>query len=211
MNFVVLCVLLAISETNSNYITDTRLRNEGKDQSVLLRKLQNFQEYDPRNTTQAPNWSEILADVLVKRIFTFHTTSNETENLTSVEDSETSVWVRSVSCILKFFKTYIYDRVLGYIETKVDKNVSKVKRNITESDPNDEIEIIEPKYHGKLCENCTESVEIEADLSDCGNGLKKDPNGNCVDPKSSKFILSIPSQCPTGYRRDWLGYCRATL
>ncbi|CAH0723512.1 unnamed protein product, partial [Brenthis ino] len=211
MNFAVLCVLLAISETNSHYITDTRLRIEGKYQSVLLRKLQNFQDYDPRNTTQAPNWSEILADVLVKRIFTFHKTSNETEHLTSVEDSETSVWVRSVSCILKLFKTYIYDRVLGYVESKVDKNVSKIKRNITERDPKEEVEIIEPKYHGKLCENCTESSEIEADVSDCGNGLKKDPNGNCVDPKSSKFILSIPSQCPTGYRRDWFGYCRATL
>lgn len=220
MNFVILCVFLIISETNSYYISATKFHKDSEDQRVEISETQHFQDINPKNATEKPDWSEILAEAIVKRIFSFHKMNNETENLTSIEAPETSIWVRSVSCVLKLFKTYIYDPMFSYVETKVNihniyKNETdtKFKRNITENDPNNEVEIIEPKYHGKLCsgENCTESGEIEVNESACASGFERDQNGKCVDAKSSKFILSIPSQCPTGYRRDWLGFCRPTL
>lgn len=219
MYFVILCIFLVISETNSYYITGPKFSKDSEEQRVKIPEIQNFQDANPTNA-RTQDWSEILAEVVVKRLFSFHRTNNETENLTSIEAPETSIWVRSVSCVLKLFKTYIYDPMFSYVETKVNihsennnETVTKFKRNVTENDPNNDVEIIEPKYHGKLCieENCTESGEIEINESDCASGFEKDQNGNCVDARSSKFILSIPSQCPTGYRQDWLGYCRPTL
>lgn len=106
------------------------------------------------------------------------------------------------------------------------------------SNPKDEVEIIEPKYHGKICSNngcdavknndtvITTAVvatkEITRDLSsvtedvspvieenkDCPQGMTKDVKGLCVDAQSGKFILGVPYHCPFGYKRDRLGFCR---
>ncbi|CAH2085204.1 unnamed protein product [Euphydryas editha] len=226
MNFGLLCIIFIISETNSLYINDTSFHKDAEENRVLLRKLQNLQEHDSRNASQTPSWSEILADILVKRIFPFHKTNNETERLTAFED-EKNILVSCFSFVLKVYKRYLYDKLNHDRDTSTDiiNTKSKVNTSDTNSDskpnneievaypeiidnPNDDVEIIEPKYHGKLCDNCKGDNEIES--SACEEGLIRDANGICVS-KSSKFILSIPSQCPIGYKRDWLGYCRITL
>lgn len=225
MNFGLLCVLFIISETNSLYINDNSFHKDVEEKRILLRKLQNLQEHDARNASQTPSWSEILADILVKRIFPFHKTNNETARLTTFED-EKNVLVRSFSFVLKVYKKYLYDKLHHNHDTVTDTNNTKIQVNNSDANTdnkqkdveviypeiidslNDDVEIIEPKYHGKLCDNCKEDTDIES--TDCKEGLIRDANGICI-PKSSKFILSIPFQCPIGYKRDWLGYCRQKL
>ncbi|XP_047531775.1 uncharacterized protein LOC125067302 [Vanessa atalanta] len=210
MNVALLCVIFIINETKSFYVDNTSFHKDVERKMVLLRKLQNLQEYDSRNVAQTPSWNEILADVLVKRIFPFHKQNNETENITNVDD-EKSIWVGCISFALKIYKNYLYDKLRYDGDTRNDAAVEIPESvNDTSDNPNDDVEILEPAYHGKLCDNCDIKTEIESNIGDCGEGSVKDADGNCTS-KSSQFILSIPSQCPVGYRRDWLGYCRVLL
>ncbi|XP_050349677.1 uncharacterized protein LOC126773075 [Nymphalis io] len=210
MNVALLCVIFIINETKSFYVDNTSFHKDVERKMVLLRKLQNLQEYDSRNVAQTPSWNEILADVLVKRIFPFHKLNNETESISNVDD-EKSIWVGCISFALKIYKNYLYDKLRYDQDTRqANEEIPDPVEEETLDNPKDDVEILEPAYHGKLCDNCDLNTEIESNISDCGEDSLKDADGNCVS-KSSQFILSIPSQCPVGYRRDWLGFCRVIL
>ncbi|XP_034828532.1 uncharacterized protein [Maniola hyperantus] len=212
--------LIFISETNCFYIENTSYREDFERQAVILRKLQNLHERDSRNATQTTSWSEILADVLVKELFSYKTVDDDKKLANKLPEKSTSMLVKAVSHVLEMYKTYVFDKLRNdYSKTRVNIENSNeiIGKNIIEksvpefsnaSNPKEDVELIEPKYHGKLQENGT----LEDDgASDCGEGFKRDEDGNCVEAKHSKFILSIPRQCPIGYRRDWLGYCRESL
>ncbi|CAH2266885.1 uncharacterized protein LOC120626902 [Pararge aegeria] len=211
------CALIIISDTNCFYVQNTSDHKDFDRQAVILRKLQNLQERDSRNSTQTTTWSEILADVLVKEMFSYKKVDT-IKHISKPPEETTSFLVKAVSRVLEAYKIYVFDKMRSnYSETKVNKGTddttSKIGiiKNETEamSNPNDDVEIIEPKYHGKLQGNG--SLEFPDSVSDCGDGLIRDEDGNCVEPKHSKFVLSVPWQCPIGYRPDWLGYCRVSL
>lgn len=200
-----------LRETNNFVIqNENSALHKSNEQKVLLRKLQNLQ-----NEVKDPNitWNEILANLLVSRIKTYSTNDIEKERNDFAEKPEENFWTKTVSSSLLFFKRLIYDPIFKIKKNTVDSNHSPStegsvtgktdigKRTITDEDPKSEVELIDPKYHGKI-EERTESNEL---LEVCNEGFEKDEEGNC---KASKFILYIPSQCPIGYRRDRLGFCR---
>ncbi|XP_045767491.1 uncharacterized protein LOC123868875 [Maniola jurtina] len=212
--------LVIISETNCFYIENTSYHEDFERQAVILRKLQNLQERDSRNATQTTSWSEILADVLVKEIFSYKTVDVDKKFTNKPPEKSTSVLVKTVSHVLEMYKTYVFDKLrsdysnirvnIEHTNETIGKN--RIEKSVPEftntSNPKEDVELIEPKYHGKLKENGTLGDDS---VSDCGEGFKRDEDGNCAEAKHSKFILSIPRQCPIGYRRDWLGYCRESL
>lgn len=189
--------------------------NNLREQKTLLRKLQNFHE-----DTKPQTWSEILADVFVNRIKTFSPEIDENK------EAKQNVLKNIFSQALVFYKKFIYDKFVfrdngvddktdilkPEIETnevahKSEIDVRDKRTDITNSgDPKRDIELIEPKYHGKLSvDNSTEDVNTE-NKEECPEGYIKSDSG-CVN-ENSKLILAVPGQCPDGYRRDRLGYCR---
>ncbi|CAG4964387.1 unnamed protein product [Colias eurytheme] len=205
MKTISICLLLIIG-TNCYDIANT-----DKKDNILLRKLQGF--IDEREN-QTVSWSELLANIVVNKItVTFHkSANNETDNFAVTHNRFTNL----ISNVFKFFKSNVYDKIKGYsdqnnVVNDIDTALQGDKRIIKSSDdPNNDVEVFEPKYHGKLCENCNETTEIEV-TNDCPEGYSKDENGDCVKMQISKFIVSVPNQCPIGYRPDWRGYCRKVM
>lgn len=194
-----------LSETTKNY--------KDLDNSILLRKLQNLQNQNQEENTRVITWSEMLAEVLVNhiKIFTFNNQDyNEVQN--DPKPVSQNIFTKMFSDVLEFYKRYVYDKWIYKRHVNNVENSDTNKHPVTDNKSlNDDVEIIEPVYHGKLCKNCEEGLTTEIDLKNCPKGYIIDAKGNCADPKSSNFIFSIPFQCPNGYRRDWLGYCRISL
>lgn len=210
--------LIIISETNCFYIQNTSFHERFERQAVILRKLQNLHEHDPRMSTQTTSWSEILADILVAELFSYekldiNTKVDQKSGNTSEIPHKTGVLVKAVSNVLEIYKTYVFDKwrsdynIRVNVTTHVDEN--KVEKHVREvnNNPNDDVEIIGPVYHGKL-----KNETLKDDGSqECEEGFTKDGDGKCIEIKHSKFVMAIPWQCPKGYRADWLGYCRESL
>ncbi|KAJ2947644.1 hypothetical protein O0L34_g17447 [Tuta absoluta] len=242
MKFALLFSVIAIFATK---VDNFKIYNDDKTQKVLLRKLQNFQQ----NETLTVTWNEILADVLVKKI---------TRIEVNTDTNNGNILSKCFSEVLWMFKTYVYDKfwkpTVQYDTTTqtpstttfatIDDNVlvpqvpPTINTNQVTDDPTynpkSEVELIEPRYHGKIeevkpstsaTEDNTETptnvprdtpeltkpnpiVSTEEISNKCPEGSIKDKDGNCVDPVTSKYILYIPRHCPTGYRPDRLGFCR---
>lgn len=185
------------------------------EQRTLLRKLQNFQ--DPKSEAKALTWNEMLADVLVNRMKIF-SSSKVDENDIIKEYNEASktkkILTNYFSEVLLLYKNCIYDKWrtryeepdYHYTDTTQEPDATGASDS-TPSDidgPKSEIEIIEPLYHGKLQE--IDSKELDEKVK-CPEGTVVDEKGNCIE-EISKLLISIPSQCPSGYRPDRLGNCR---
>lgn len=231
MNIALLCVLIIVTGGTDGFHENARTSHKQQTgQRILLRKLQTFQRADPKEKTAT--WNQILADALVNRIKIFSFNKATENELRNPVDTESNFLTNCISQMMHLYKRFFYDR--KRIDNTTELNKEKEAQNnankeIVETetdfvDPKDEVEVVEPRYHGKLCVNCdkntenetvgngTDTVEIAKKaptVTDCPDGLVAS-EGGCTDAKS-KFILSIPYQCPTGYRRDWLGYCRPLL
>ncbi|CAF4899403.1 unnamed protein product [Pieris macdunnoughi] len=167
----------------------------------IKRKLLSYME---NNTT---SWSELFADFVTSNIKVFR--QKTTENETIPDPTNNSV-AKIFSSVFKIFKTYVYDPLKGRkvdvnIQADIHTNLQEDKRVVkASSNPKEDVEVIEPRYHGKL------KTDIEG-ASLCLDGFIKDADGNCVEVKPSKFIVSVPKHCPIGYRSDWLGNCRQSF
>lgn len=197
------------------FIEDTTNIKILEEQRILLRKLQNFQ--DPKDEKPL-TWNEMLADVLVNRIkiFSFHKVNdNEIIEADSKPSKTSNIIVSFFSQVMLLYKNCIYDRWA----TKHEEPDFAIDETTTEDngvkDPsewgtiNDDVEIIEPKYHGKQIDGEADEDEDSA-IVKCPEGSVKDEKGNCVKAHSP-LIISVPSQCPIGYRRDRLGNCRVVF
>lgn len=192
------------------FIEDTTSIKILKEQRTLLRKLQNFQ--DPKDEKPL-TWNEMLAEVLVNRIriFSFNKVNdNEIIKEASKPTKTTNILVSCFSTVMLLYKNCIYDRWAtkheepGYAIVETTTDGDTVIDNPEWDTINDDVEIIEPKYHGKQ----TDADEDEdGAIVKCPEGAVKDEKGNCVKVHSP-LIISVPSQCPVGYRRDRLGNCR---
>ncbi|CAG9579569.1 unnamed protein product [Danaus chrysippus] len=212
MNITLFCFIIVFVDINCLYV-DTR-QKDIKKRSILLRKLQSL-DYNSQNSSQIQTWSETLADAFVNRIFAFTTRSNEGENNSNDGTFKKNLFVKPFTILLEWYKVNIYDKYIKNITIRNSANNLLLPNKTIESskNPKSDVEIIEPAYRGKMCDNCkSETDEIEVKRNNhCEDGLEMDENGNCVDKKVSKFILAIPYHCPIGYRRDSHGYCRITL
>lgn len=200
MKLFVLIVIFLMAKIN---FCDTQ-------KELLLRKLKNFQDNDSNS-----KWNEIVANAVVN-------SGNNSER--DAEDN--SIWTKYLSQLLLLYKIHVYDKIkniYGYTTdspTNFDPNVStknpndeKPNDSKTNEDPKTEIELLEPQYHGKFQETTTEVHALEVserntEHMECPEGFVKNNEGHCIDSKSSKLIIGVPQQCPVGYRRDRLGYCR---
>lgn len=175
-------------------------------------------------------WNEVLADVLVNkiRIFSFKKQNTETEPFTELTQ-ETSALTNFISQVFFVYKKFVYDVFVGPTERTNNNSIDPLTPEIEERDvdpddvfkeqavtfrngPKGEVELLEPRYHGKqISRNDTEegddvaSEENSESEKICPEGTVK-VKGGCVN--KSRLIMMIPSQCPIGYRRDRLGYCR---
>ncbi|XP_072949716.1 uncharacterized protein [Epargyreus clarus] len=237
MNIALLCVLIIVTGgTDGFHVENARTSHKQEmGQRILLRKLQTFQRADPKEKTAT--WNQILADALVNRIKIFSFNKATESELQNNVDTESNFLTNCISQMMHLYKRFFYNdnKINKHTDdtlelSKEEKKLQNANKGIVETekdfaDPKDEVEILEPRYHGKLCVNCdkntenetvgngTETVEITEKVetvTGCPDGLVANEGGGCTDAKS-KFILSIPYQCPTGYRRDWLGYCRPLL
>ncbi|XP_030035461.2 uncharacterized protein LOC115451314 [Manduca sexta] len=207
------------------YVVEDSVALATNEQWTLLRKLQNFNE--PRDEDKPLTWNEILADVLVNRIKIF-----SFKQLNGTIEEKKSPLTNFMGQMLFIYKRFIYDR-FSYSIDKADANTAnateifKEAKNVTNEErdveipnhyndtivnhtnnstgPKDEVEIIEPKYHGKLSVS-EEVADLNKEVVECPEGFVM-LDKVCVNEKS-RLILAVPNQCPIGYKRDRLGYCR---
>ncbi|CAB3251308.1 unnamed protein product [Arctia plantaginis] len=196
-----------------SFIEDSSRIKISVEQRTLLRKLQNFQE--PKTEAKALTWNEMLADALVNKIKIF-SSSKVDENDIIKEYNEASktnkVLTNYFSEVLLLYKNCIYDKFrttyeepdYHYTDTTQEPDVNSYSTPSEDDSPKSEIEIIEPLYHGKLQE--IDSTEHDAKV-ECPEGSIVDEKGNCIEG-ISKLLITIPNQCPSGYRPDRLGNCR---
>ncbi|XP_013142262.1 PREDICTED: uncharacterized protein LOC106106255 [Papilio polytes] len=210
----------SLLSTRENVLQDT-------DHGVFLRKLQTTIRSDPDEEAKSLSWSEILADILVNKIGLSKILPEENEQVAE-NNTQNNVLTKICSVVLNVYKHFIYDK---YFQKPAEDVPTSSKSEVTEKNielqelesntPGDndfdvitinpDVEIIEPKYHGKLCSDCDNHNVVKKEVEQkiiCPEGLVKDTNGNCVDPKSLNYMISIPYQCPIGYRLTWSGYCR---
>ncbi|CAG4973338.1 unnamed protein product [Parnassius apollo] len=236
MNIAILgVIIILISRLDSSIIKKDNAFQSEDERGIFLRKLQSSIRSGPEEGVQSLTWSEILADVLVNRvkIFLFQTPNivNETQQVKTYPTENISFITKFCGKVLDLYKRYVYDNIFSStfkditVKTTSESSTYNINIQLHEAerskDPKEDLEIIAidpdveiigPEYHGKFCEDCKEDSNEQDDYKtvkeDCPVGLKRDAKGNCVDPKSSNFILSVPYQCPSGYRADWFGYCR---
>ncbi|CAH0583267.1 unnamed protein product [Chrysodeixis includens] len=205
-------IIILLGETEC-FIEDTTSIKILEEQRTLLRKLQNFQ--DP-NHEKPLTWNEILADVLVNkiRIFSF----NEINENEIKEDYDRNMETSSIltvcfSQVMLFYKKCIYDPFMRKVvepdpsDSSTTEEVYTVMISPGELDPEGDVELIEPKYHGKK-RDVEGNEEVDAIKAGCPDGAEKNQFGNCVN---SRLLISVPSQCPRGYRLDRLGNCRVVF
>ncbi|KPJ14269.1 hypothetical protein RR48_07019 [Papilio machaon] len=231
MNIVVFGLIIILA-TNTDCLLHQKPENvlQEKTQNVIfLRKLQTIIRSGSDEEARSLSWSEILADILVNKIGLSKIIPKENEQVAESDGKQDNIFTKICSTVLKVYKHFVYDKFFQQSAEDIPTSTSKIEiteknielQEIESNTPgandfdvitiNPDVEIIEPKYHGKLCLNCeiqnVEKKEVTS-KSDCSENLVKDVNGNCVDPKSLNYMISIPYQCPIGYRLTWSGYCR---
>ncbi|XP_028173196.1 uncharacterized protein LOC114362127 [Ostrinia furnacalis] len=196
MNLVCLFGILFIAAETSGFAEASQRKGELR-QRILLRKLQSFQRNDATNP-ESVTWNEILADALVTKLNVFSRDKN-----IDVAPPKKNVATVCLSEILTFFKS-VYD---NFKQKPSDHNAVVTQ---IESKPKEEVEVIHPTFKMKRCEDCTDGdgvVSSMVPVLECPTGFVLDKDGKCITAPS-KLIMAIPNQCPNGYRRDRLGYCR---
>ncbi|CAG4985995.1 unnamed protein product [Parnassius apollo] len=236
MNIAILgVIIIIINRLDCSIIKKDNVFQSEAERGIFLKKLQSSILSGPEEGVQSLTWSEILADVWVNtmKIFLFQTSNvvNETQQVKTYQTENISFITKFCGKVLDVYKRYVYDNIFSSkfedvtVKTTSEISTYNIDIQLNEAerakDPkedfeiitiNPDFEIIGTEYHGKLCEDCKEDTNVQDDYKtvkeDCPVGLKRDAKGNCVDPKPSNFILSVPYQCPIGYRADWFGYCR---
>ncbi|XP_059058642.1 uncharacterized protein LOC131852061 [Achroia grisella] len=218
MKFPYTCYVLIIfmSGINNRYIGETTPIKKIEEDNVVLRKLLQSVQTDVKEDSKA--WNDVLAKVFVDSIKSVFSSNNESrEKIT--DSSENGYFTKWISKSLLFFKNIFYGtsttndvkptnptKPTTQLETLGENYNRADSKEVTDTDvinTNDDVEVFEPKYHGKRCAGCNETSD-----SNCPEGLVKDNNGECVLKVDEKLIIAIPGQCPKGYRRDKLNYCR---
>lgn len=208
-------IIILLGETEC-FIEDTTNIKILEEQRTLLRKLQNFQ--DP-NHEKPLTWNEILADVLVNkiRIFSFNEINeNEINEDYDRNIKSSSILTTFFSQVMLFYKNCVYDKFMKTVVVTVvtdpfDPSTTEEVYTVIspdEIDPEGDVELIEPKYHGKIRD--AEASDEEDAIKECPEGSVKNKFGNCVK-EHSRLLISVPSQCPRGYRLDRLGNCRVVF
>ncbi|CAG4948194.1 unnamed protein product [Parnassius apollo] len=235
---ILVIIIILISRLDCSIIIKDNSFHAEAERGVFLRKLQSSIRSGLEEGMQSLTWSEILAGVLVNRmkIFLFQkpTVVNVIQQVNTYQTENISFITKFCGKVLNVYKRYIYNNIFSStfedttVTTTSESSTYNIDVQLNEAerpkDPkedfeivtiNPDVEIIGPEYHGKLCEGCKEDANAQDDSKtfkeDCPMGLKRDAKGNCEDPKSSNFILSVPYQCPIGYRADWFGYCRISF
>lgn len=214
MKFIYIVGIIILFGETECFIEDTTSFKILEEQRTLLRKLQNFQ--DP-NHEKPLTWNEILADVLVNkiRIFSFNEINENEIN----EDYDRNIKTSSIittcfSQVMLFYKNCIHDKFVTKVVEPDPFDSSTTEEvytiiNPDEIDPEGDVELIEPKYHGKIRDDEANDEEVAIKV-ECPEGAVKNKFGNCVK-EHSRLLISIPSQCPRGYRLDRLGNCRVVF
>ncbi|XP_063394678.1 uncharacterized protein LOC134679656 [Cydia fagiglandana] len=195
---VAILILIITLKVTENFAIEKREQHNGE-QKLLLRKLLSLQQNN--STEKALMWNEIFANVLVNKIKILFNKQPES----GLEDNP-DVVTKFVSQIISLYGKLFYKVNDITHNSAIGKNEEEIKVDEI-VDPKKEVEEVEPKYHGRL-ENVTENLDIDK-RSVCPEHSVSDGKGNCIDSANSRFIMAIPYQCPIGYRRDRLGYCRA--
>ncbi|XP_013164029.1 PREDICTED: uncharacterized protein LOC106115248 [Papilio xuthus] len=222
--------LIVILATNTYCLLLTKPENvqETTNDGVFLRKLQTIIHSGTDKEATSLSWSEIFADILVNKIGLSKILPKENEQVAENNSTQDNFFTKICSVVLNVYKHFVYDKFSQQPAEDIPTSTSKLVvtennielQEIESNTPgvndfdvitiNPDVEIIEPKYHGKLCSGCdTQNIEKkEVTSKSCPENLVKDAEGNCVDPKSLNYMISIPYQCPIGYRLTWSGYCR---
>lgn len=218
MNIIHILGITVLFSTSYSAIED---KNK---QRTLLRKLQSYQPKESK-----PMWNEVLADVLVNkiRIFSFKTQDEQTESIKEETTQDKSALTNFISQVFFVYKKFVYDIFVAPSTTVTNNSsiaapIPEIEERNTEdvleetgvtytAGPKSEVELVEPRYHGKqVLGNGTEGI-VDGDSGEgeseqgCPEGTVK-VKGSCES--SSKLMMAIPRQCPIGYKRDRLGYCR---
>lgn len=211
--------------TYSQELEDNSENNPGKN---LLRKQRQINE---DNNEPVGILNDIIEEAFMKK----NTKSKEIKDNKETVNTENTEQEKSylISCfseVLRLYKTLVYDK---YFKSKshetppitpdVYDDVTTNKDVATTVNPKDEVEIVSPRYHGRLCDtedcdnititdndedpNNTEDSTKGIRSKECPEGMVVNESGDCVE-KLTKIILSVPWRCPSGYRFDRLGYCR---
>lgn len=198
---------------------------KNKIQRTLLRNLQSYQPKESKPLM----WNEVLADVLVNKIRIFSFKKQNKENDTLKENlltPEKSALTNFISQVFFVYKKFVYDVFVESPKTapndknsieavhlnpdieerKADSDEMYEENGVTFSNgPKGEVELVEPRYHGKQVLGNETEESIEQGVKVCPEGTVN-VEGTCIN--NSRLIMAVPSQCPIGYRRDRLGYCR---
>ncbi|XP_028044097.1 uncharacterized protein LOC114253426 [Bombyx mandarina] len=214
MNIIHVFIAITFMKYSKCYVIEDSGKVDGQKQ--LLRKLEILQE--PKNEIST---SQIEKPIGVPENGT-STTQQKQENETVLrEDKEKSCLTLFFDQVAKIFKHLFYGDADKPSNSRIEllesdfavTNDSGTSREISNhhdiftnrfdlTDPNAEVEIFEPRYHGRLKEETKEALK-------CPEGYIMTPNGCTV--RNSKMIISVPNQCPIGYRQDWLGFCRKIM
>ncbi|XP_075976042.1 uncharacterized protein LOC142976515 [Anticarsia gemmatalis] len=212
MNSIYIVGIIILMGKTDCIIEDTTSIKISEEQRILLRKLQNFEQ--PKVETKPLTWNEMLADVLVNRIKIFSFNKVDESDIVkeySVPSKTRTMLTNCFSQVLLLYKNCIYDKFATTYEepgvnipdttTEVNIVVRSSGGGAEDGGPKSEIEIIEPRYHGKVIDS------VSSESEDCPEGAMRDEKGNCVK-EISRLLISVPGQCPAGYRADRLGNCR---
>lgn len=168
------------------------------EQRILLRKLQNVE-----SKTKPVTWNEVLAGVVVDSVKGISSEKVKQEPISNeTYEKKEDFLLNFFSNTLFLFKKYFYDKFIETHDSPPIRN-PEIWTGDTDFalDPGKDVEVFEPKYHGKT------SAANSTEESDCPNGSFKNADGRCV----ALLMIAIPNQCPRGYRRDRLGYCRLSF
>ncbi|XP_026763633.2 uncharacterized protein LOC113522157 [Galleria mellonella] len=214
MKFIYLfCAFLVfVSGISGKYIRETRELKKIEENSVFLRKLLYTVETNQQNDTRS--WNDILADILVDSINAVLYKNDKTaERIT--DTSGKWYFTTWISKSLLLFKNIINNRPITNDGIAKNNEVEDFGEILNESDSdavtddnvdiNNDVEVFEPRYHGKRCAGCKETSDGN---NDCPEGSVRDKEDNCVLKTVEPLISAVPSQCPIGYRLDRLGFCR---
>lgn len=219
---IIISAFLCVAANNVVFTEELKSSKETKVlKRVFLRKVLSYEEPNTNSTKPVP-WNKLLANVLVNRIkiLSFTQSKQATDDNVETAPVKETFLTKCFSEVLTIYKTYIYDKFWYRTD---DVNTIPTPASVAppigvdthSDDPNNEVEIVEPAYHGKsiciegLCSKTIEeegSQDTEGAKNDCPEGEMRNADGICA--KLDRFILAVPSHCPYGYKKDRLGWCR---
>ncbi|GBP14554.1 hypothetical protein EVAR_93434_1 [Eumeta japonica] len=172
-----LCIVVLSSDVCYDvYASEDEINNR----QVLLRKLRQVVEGDPdKDTGPSTVWNDVVAKEMVAKVIPFPRKKDPDE---SSEENKPVILKELTSCLsglLLWYKNNVYDVFFG----RSASGAANIETE-TSGDPKEEVEIIEPRYHGRVCEE--EGCNGAAPAA-CPEGETRNSEGICVN---SRMILS---------------------